>query len=103
MPKETTLTNSIIRYLRSQGCRAWKVHMSMYGDTGQPDVEALCLVSYQEFAVPLYIEVKQPGKKPTPLQMKRIRDLNKVGACAFWTDNLQDVKNVIIMIRRSTR
>ncbi len=28
----------------------------------------------------IFLEVKQPGKKPTPLQVHRMRDLRKAGA-----------------------
>jgi len=35
----------------------------------------------------LYLEFKQPGKKPTPLQYKELETLAKHGACAAWTDS----------------
>jgi hypothetical protein len=40
-------------------------------------------------------ETKAPGKKPTPLQQKRIGEVNAAGGFAFWCDSSYDfLKNV---------
>ena len=36
---------------------------------------------------PLFIEFKAPGKKPTPLQEQRLKQLHELGYAATWTDN----------------
>lgn len=100
MAREAALVSAILRFLRSQGCLAWKVYGSGYGHAGMPDICALVPVSYQHFSVPVFIEVKMAGKKPGPLQMKRLRDLGKGGAVALWTDNLQVVKDALENIRK---
>lgn len=99
MPRETSLTERIINYAKKQGCLARKVHGSAYGTGGWPDVEILLPVSYQNYAVPLYVEVKQPGNTPKERQKKRLRDLTRFKAVAVWVDNLEDLKKVIEAIR----
>lgn len=100
--RETSLTQNIIRYAKSQRCFAYKQLGSVYGKTGMPDVRLLVPVGWQLYAVPVYIEVKKRGEEPSPLQKKRLRDLNKAGAIAVWVDNLQDVKDLIQKIREQT-
>lgn len=38
------------------------------------------------------IEVKVPGKKPTPRQTFTIKAINDAGGMAFWTDSLEHCK-----------
>jgi len=35
----------------------------------------------------LGLEIKRPGKRPTPEQMARLRALNEAGAVGLWTDD----------------
>ena len=37
--------------------------------------------------VPLFLEIKRPGKGPTPLQATRLGQLNELGFNAGWFDN----------------
>lgn len=41
------------------------------------------------------IEVKTPGKKPTPRQNFNIRAINDAGGVAFWTDSLEYTKTML--------
>lgn len=95
MAKETALTARIMRYAASQGCLARKLHMSGYSDGGWPDVEILVPVVYQHWAVPLFVEVKQPGKQPMPRQAKRLRDLVRFGAVAVWVDTFEKFVQIL--------
>ena len=91
--KETDLTAKIVAYLRSQGCYAAKWHGSVYGAGGMPDIYVL--VPSAPYAIPVHIEVKLPGNKPTPRQEKVMRDLRKAGAVAVWVDGLHGVQQLI--------
>ena len=94
--KETELTAKILAYLRMQGCYAVKWHGSVYGAGGMPDIYTL--VPAEPYAIPVHIEVKLPGNKPTPRQDKFLRDLRKAGAVALWVDNLEAVRTCIIKL-----
>ena len=95
--KESTLTAHIMWYARRFGCFAVKWHMSMYGSGGMPDI--YILVPAKPHAIPLHIEVKVPGNVPTQRQSKVLRDLQKGGAVAFWTDSLNEVVQLITILQ----
>ncbi len=44
---------------------------------------------------PLFIEFKSRGKKPTPLQQRRLDYLDRAGYNRTWCDNLRDAKTRI--------
>lgn len=41
------------------------------------------------------IEVKVPGKKPTPRQNFTIKAINEAGGVAFWTDSLDYTRQML--------
>ena len=41
------------------------------------------------------IEVKSPGRKPTEFQLEFLEKVKKSGGIAIWTDNIDDVINVL--------
>lgn len=86
---EAALTKSLMAYARRQRCFVKKNHGSLYGFAGEPDLFLLIPVSYQTFPAPAFIEVKTPGNKPTPLQCKVMRSLQKTGAFVTWVDSLE--------------
>lgn len=67
--------------------RGWiSVKLSGVHDRGKPDRMYL----RRGFAV--FIEFKAPGKLPTALQQKWIKDLREAGFKATWIDNFEDGK-----------
>lgn len=85
-PKEKTITNNILKYLRSlSGCHAVKVHQSQYG-SGQADISGV--IDGRAFQ----IEVKRPGQKATPLQLKCLREWQQAGAIVGVCCSIDDVK-----------
>ena len=58
-----------------------KIHGGPYQMAGIPDLLAV----YQGLSI--WIEVKAPKKKPTNLQLKRMRDLKKAHAFVDWFDD----------------
>ena len=63
---ESSITKSIINELNKRGAYCIKKYGNNYGSTGVPDI----LVCYRGGFYG--IEVKQPGKKATPLQEHNI-------------------------------
>lgn len=47
-----------------------------------------------------FVELKQKGKKPTPLQAKRIRELKELGCTVLLLDDPADIGNVICDIQK---
>lgn len=87
---EKNIVNSVMKYLNSlPECKAEKRHGSGYGKRGEPDISA-CYKGQR-----IEIEVKQPGKKPTKLQEKRLREWGKAGAVAVWADKVENVIKLI--------
>jgi|DEB19_MinimDraft_3_1074340.scaffolds.fasta_scaffold57952_2 hypothetical protein len=71
---ESKIQNKLIRSLEAAGAFCLKV--SVCNKPGYPDVTAFMPDGTVEF-----YEVKQPGKKPRPLQEYRLKELSKYGKC----------------------
>lgn len=99
MPRESALTRSIMTYCEKEGCYPVKIHGSLFSKGGMPDLVVLVPVTYQDWAVPCFIEVKQPGQTPDDRQLKRLRELEKAGAVAIWASHLDTVKSAIASIK----
>lgn len=68
----------IDRYLKSVGVYVVKPTTGGYGESGHSD--RICCID-GAFVV---IEVKRPGKEPTALQWRRMRECEASGGKAFW-------------------
>jgi hypothetical protein len=78
-PSETALSTACQKRIRVEWAgEVVKVHGSASQKAGTPDLLACVRGRF------VAVELKQPGKKPTPLQMKRLRDWAAVGALAGW-------------------
>jgi hypothetical protein len=53
-----------------------------YGKPGDPDYRATLPGGRR-----LGLEIKRPGRRPTPEQFARLRELNAQGAVGLWTDD----------------
>ena len=60
------------------------------GCDGVPD--RLILIAYGKIG---FVEVKAPSKKPRALQLKRHRDLRKLGFKVYVLDNTDDIEKII--------
>lgn len=86
---EKTVVDKIRKYLLSlPGCYVFKVHGSQF-TTGQPDLIG-CLEG-KTFC----LEVKRPGGRATPLQLKRLREWGEAGAMVGVVTSVEEVKNVL--------
>lgn len=85
---EAALQRKIVKYLRSQGCWAEKVHATRFGQAGWPDILAILPPSGRLLA----LEVKLPGNVPTPLQTATMERMDKAGAYSRVVWSLEDVR-----------
>jgi Holliday junction resolvase len=82
--REALIQSQIKKYLESNGWLVIKLIQTTMN--GIPDLMAL------KSGRTVFIEVKQPGKKPTDLQQYRIEKLHKNGFEAFCATSLKDVE-----------
>jgi hypothetical protein len=93
-PSEKALSTAVAARLR----RSWgAVVLNVHGGgtsqaAGHPDLIGCLLGRF------LAIELKQPGKVPTPLQMKRLRDWAAAGALAGWATTEAEVDALVARV-----
>ena len=87
--KERPLQQKVVTYLRANDWLVWKNHGSQFSPAGLPD---LCAI---KDGLLIAIELKVPSKKPMPVQLAWIADINDHGHYAFWGDNLPALKYLI--------
>lgn len=87
---EQHIQTSIMRYIKSIGGLPIKQNqIGIYAQAGVPDIIACIKGRF------VAIEVKRPGKKPEPIQEAFLESINKKGGLAFWSDNLDKVKETL--------
>lgn len=84
---ETLLQEKVQAELKKLGCKkVWKNHGSAYSENGISDVMGV----YR--GVLVAVECKEPGKEPTKLQEKFMREIRESGGCAFPAWSAGDVQ-----------
>jgi hypothetical protein len=73
MPLETTITKSIVKSAKANGWWTFKIAGGAFQRAGVPDL--LCIKGGRA----VFLEVKQPGKKPTPLQQHVMQEIREQG------------------------
>lgn len=81
MPLESYIERKFVEYIRSHGGMAIKLDATSCA--GIPD-RLVVLPDGKMF----FVELKQPGKKPRPIQVKRHADLNRLGFNVYVIDSL---------------
>ena len=66
------------------GGKVIKIAQNGFSEAGIPDL--LIFEPTRTYMV----EAKAPGKKPTPIQLAKIKEIQKAGGKVFWTDSFQD-------------
>lgn len=88
---------AVEEYLRDQvkfiGGKAYKFESP--GNAGVPD-RLVCLPGGKV----VFVELKAPGKKPTPLQKKKHSELTKLGHVVFVADSKYEVDMIIDYCKR---
>lgn len=86
---EKTITNAIIKMINAEypnGMARKRFSGGSTNNVGEPDITgSVCGIRVE-------IEVKQPGAKPSKLQLSRLRKLQRHGCIAFWADSKQNAK-----------
>jgi hypothetical protein len=73
MPREASIVAAIVRVAKADGWWVMKIHGGPYQMSGVPDL--LCI--RQGRAV--FLEVKQPGKRATEIQQRRMAEIEREG------------------------
>lgn len=91
--RESEVVKTILRHLaKIERCHAHKVHGSVYGNGGEPDIDA-CIDGRT-----VKIEVKAEGKKSqvTPIQKTNHERWRRAGALVIVADCWADVEEALI-------
>jgi len=75
MPLERAVVNAVRKEAGAMGWLTRKIHGGVYGLAGWPDL--MCLKNGEL----VFIEAKQPGKKPRPLQIATMRTIEQSTLC----------------------
>lgn len=97
MAAEALLTQAILkrlRTLRAHGSPVWwiKLHGNQYQKAGVPDL----LIVYAGRAI--FVECKAPGKKPTPLQTRRMTEVAAAGGTVTVITSLAQFNHFLFLI-----
>jgi hypothetical protein len=95
MALESELEKDLGTFVRSLGCLYYKFKSP--SNRGVPDRIVIC----PEGRV-LWLELKAPGKRPTKLQMKHLTTLAAYKQHAYWVDNLNQGKQLIVKLVNGT-
>ena len=81
----------LVKQLQAKGEPIWavKIHGGPHQQAGLPDVH----VTYRGRS--LWIELKAPGKSPTPLQLSTLNKIQKAGAIAGWVTTVQEFEDLL--------
>lgn len=91
---EKEIEKALVRAVKNIG--GWCLKLSCTGMDGVPD--RLVLLPKGRCA---FVELKAPGKKPRPLQIKRMRQLSSLGFSCFVIDGKEQIGGVIDAIQTS--
>jgi hypothetical protein len=81
-------------HISNEGKRSPVVASKMLINKNMPD---FCLPVAKGKYIGLYFEVKTPGKKPTKGQLEKLDHLSSLGHLTYWSDNLQEIFDRLLM------
>ena len=91
---EKEIEQALVRAVKNIG--GWCLKLSCPGMDGVPD--RLVLLPKGKCA---FVELKAPGEKPRPLQIRRMRQLSSLGFSCFVIDGKEQIGGVIDAIQTS--
>lgn len=90
MPLESSITKSIVTRAKALGWWTFKIAGGPMQMAGVPDL--LCVKGGKA----VFLEVKRPGRRPTPLQVQRMKDIRSIGgAVAEVVTSRQEAERVL--------
>lgn len=92
MAEEKKLEQKLVKAVRNIGGLALKFVSP--GCDGVPD--RLILIAYGKVA---FVEVKATGKKPRPIQIRRINQIKNLGFLVFILDDEKDIPSIIQQVK----
>lgn len=106
---ENQIQNAIMGLLRYKGYYVQRMNSGALRDkrdrlvrmnrAGTPDIMAFKTSIVSEAKIRmldlLFIEVKRPGKKPTPLQIEVMKEMEEHGARCIVAHSVEEVENVL--------
>ena len=92
MAEEKKLEQKLVKAVRDIGGLALKFVSP--GCDGVPD--RLILIAYGKVA---FVEVKAKGKKPRPIQIRRINQIKNLGFLVFILDEEKDIPSIIQQVK----
>ena len=92
MAEEKKLEQKLVKAVRNIGGLALKFVSP--GCDGVPD--RLILIAYGKIA---FVEVKAKGKKPRPIQIRRINQIRRLGFLVFILDDEKDIPSIIKQVK----
>jgi len=109
MPRESSLTDQIVKALRREGCYVEKVHGSPFGLRGSADL-VVCVPMLNEAGkiLPgqgryLRLEVKRPGQALSAIQKARIYAAGDAGGRSGVVRSVADAVNAVHIVRNTQR
>ena len=84
---ERTIEHQLKKAIEASGGLCWKLVCP--GTSGVPD--RLCLMGGQV----VFVEMKAPGKKPRPIQRRRMNQLRQQGFTALVVDSMDGIQEVL--------
>lgn len=87
--REAAIVAAIVREFRHAGGFVEKTHGNDYTRIGMPDLVGCFRGRY------IAIEVKAPGKKATPAQLRVLEEIRAAGGLAYVMDSVDEVRQLI--------
>lgn len=86
-PLEKNLINKVKDLITKEyRGRCIKIHPDRFGNNGEPDIIGCINGRF------VAIECKAVGKKPKPLQIRKLELWREAGGIAFWVDSIEDAE-----------
>lgn len=89
MPLESVIVRASMKFAESRGWIAVKIHGNAYSPRGFPDV------MFFRDGVTKFVEYKQPGKQPTPIQRVWHERLRSKGFAVAVLDRASDTEEFL--------
>lgn len=90
---ESKVRDPVVKWAEANGFMHFRMSFRIGVRQGTPDDLFIAPGGFH-----VWWEFKRPGKRPTPLQFRRISDLNEQGAMAGWSDNKETAMTVLYTI-----